>query len=472
MRLIVTYLGIVVMTLLFISTYILAAINQYLYNQKKVELLAGANVIANVVSEYMESNRERIPMSVSRLNSDDSTRVIITDKHAVVIYDSGDYTDVRGKVLMKEEITSALKGVDTVSISKNSEIGTVVEGAVTVLSDLEVLGAVYISETAEETENFVADIRWILIVISAVVCLLVGVLSWVMADIIISPIEKLTKFISSFDPATRDKRIEVTGKDEIAELANAFNGMTERLEDMEEKRRLFVSNASHELKTPLSSIKLLSESILSMQTDGDSYISEFMNDINGEVDRLAKIVDRLLTLTKLDAGTDVAEMKLVCINTLLERVSRSLKPQADRKNIAMAVLDMEEVYAELDLSKMWQVIYNITDNAIKYTPAGGVVKIVLKKEGEFCRIEISDNGIGIPEDDVNRIFDRFYRVDKARSRESGGTGLGLSIVKDMVELHKGKILVDSKEGEGSTFIIILPLKQTDKGEEQNETDSN
>ena len=370
---------------------------------------------------------------------------------------------------MKEEITSALLGNDTVSTTKTDEIGNVLEGAVTVLSDSEIIGAVYISQTMQETEDFLENIRWILVVISIVVCLLISVLSWVMADIIISPIETLTQFVSSFNSSTMNKRIKVTGRDEISELANAFNNMADRLEEMEEKRRQFVSNASHELKTPLSSIKLLSESILSVQTEENSYIGEFMTDINGEVDRLAKIVDRLLTLTKMDAGTDVLDTKLTCINELLERVSRSLKPQADRKNIAMAVIDTEQVYAEVDAQKMWQVIYNLTDNAIKYTPAGGVVKLTLKKEGEFCRIEISDNGIGIPESDVDRVFDRFYRVDKARSRESGGTGLGLSIVKDVVELHKGKILVDSKEGAGSTFIIILPLRQhADKEETNNE----
>ncbi len=447
------------LTLLFISTYILAAINQYLYNQRKVELLANANVIANVVIDYMANNNEQLRLAISRLNLENTTRVIVTDSKAVVIFDTNDYSDIRGKILMKEEITSALKGVDTVTITEADEVGTILEGAVTVLSESKILGAVYVSETARDTQAFIDDISWILVVISLVVCLLVGVLSWVMADIIIGPIEKLTKFVSSFDPTDLDKRIEVVGNDEISELGAAFNSYADRMEEMEEKRRLFVSNASHELKTPLSSIKLLSESILSMQTEQDSYITEFMTDINGEVDRLAKIVDRLLTLTKLDAEMDVLETKLTSVNMLLERVSRSLKPQADRKNIAMAVIESEEVYAEVDLPKMWQVIYNLTDNAIKYTPAGGVVKIILKNEGDFCRIEVEDNGIGIPDDDAERIFDRFYRVDKARSRESGGTGLGLSIVKDVVELHKGKILLDSKVGEGSTFIIVLPKKQ-------------
>ena len=447
------------LTLLFISTYILAAINQYLYNQRKVELLANANVIANVVTDYMPNKSEQLRLAISRLNLDNTTRVIITDSKAVVVFDTNNYSDIRGKILMKEEITSALKGVDTVTITEDENVGTILEGAVTVLSESKVLGAVYVSETARDTQAFIDDISWILVVISLVVCLLVGVLSWVMADIIIGPVEKLTKFVSSFDPTDLDKRIEVVGNDEISELGAAFNSYADRMEEMEEKRRLFVSNASHELKTPLSSIKLLSESILSMQTEQDSYITEFMTDINGEVDRLAKIVDRLLTLTKLDAEMDTLETKLTSINMLLERVSRSLKPQADRKNIAMAIIDSEEVYAEVDLPKMWQVIYNLTDNAIKYTPVGGVVKIILKNEGDFCRIEVEDSGIGIPDDDIERIFDRFYRVDKARSRESGGTGLGLSIVKDVVELHKGKILIDSKLGEGSTFIIVLPKKQ-------------
>jgi len=466
MRLIVTYLGIVIMTLLFISTYILAAISQYLYNERQVELLASANIIANVVSDYVDEGQDKIAPSIARLNIPETTRVIIVNRYAEVVYDTTSYSDVRGKILMKEEIASALKGMDTVTNSENESIGTVVEGAVTIVSESEVKGAVYISETAQETEDFIADIRWILIVISAVVCLLVGVLSWVMADIIIGPIEKLTKFVSDFDPGHLEQRMEITGRDEISELAGAFNSMADRLAEMEDKRRLFVSNASHELKTPLSSIKLLSESILSMQTEEDNYISEFMTDINGEVDRLAKIVDRLLTLTKLDAETDTLEVKHVSVNTLLERINRSLKPQADIKNIMMTVTEYDEVYAELDLSKMWQVIYNITDNAIKYTQTGGMVKTTLKSEGDFCRIEIEDNGIGIPKEHLDKIFDRFYRVDKARSRESGGTGLGLSIVKDMVELHKGKILVDSKEGAGTVFILVLPKKQHTEKEEE------
>ncbi|MBR3943029.1 MAG: HAMP domain-containing histidine kinase [Clostridia bacterium] len=446
------------MTLLFISTYILAAINDHLYNQRKIELLANANIVANVISDSVKADDDRIGWLVSQLKVDNTSRIIVTDNLAKVIYDTAEYSDLQNKTLMKEEIIAALNGQDTVNVDYNDDIGAVLEGAVTVISDTETVGTVYISETAQDTEDFVAEIRWILIAISLVVCLLVGVLSWVMADIIISPIEKLTKFVSDFDLSKMDTRFDVTGKDEISELGLAFNSMADRIEEMEEKRRIFVSNASHELKTPLSSIKLLSESILTMQTEPDSYITEFMTDINGEVDRLARIVDRLLTLTKLDAGTEPMELKNTSVNMLLERIVRALKPQADRKNIAIAVVEESEVFAEIDLSKMWQVVYNLTDNAIKYTPAGGVVKVVLHDQDDYCRIDVIDNGIGIPKQDAEHIFDRFYRVDKARSRESGGTGLGLSIVKDMVELHQGKIMLNSVEGEGSDFSIVFPKK--------------
>ncbi len=202
------------------------------------------------------------------------------------------------------------------------------------------------------------------------------------------------------------------------------------------------------------------------QLDEDN-VREFMADINGEIDRLTKIIDRLLSLTKLDVESDTLDLQVTDINELAERISKSLKPVADKKNIKLSLMTDQEVLAMVDREKFWQVIYNVSDNAIKYTPAGGTVNLYVFNEGEFCRVEVLDNGIGIPQEEIDKIFDRFYRVDKARSRESGGTGLGLSIVNDVVSLHKGKILVDSTENEGTKFIIIVPknLGNRKEGEE-------
>ena len=431
--------------------------SQYLNNQQKVETLANANVIANVVAEYMD-DPAAVSYIVERTNASTSARIIITDATATVIYDSSNNNSIFGKVLIKQEIMSALKGNDVVSANKEKDIGTVIQGAVSVIRESETVGVVYVSEVASSIDEFVANVRWILIVISLIVCLLIGVLSSVMSDVIIGPIERFTRIIRGMEGDTPDKHVPVMGKDEVAELGVAFNSLIDKLEEMEEKRRLFVSNASHELKTPLSSIKLLSDSILSMNELDEESVREFMGDINGEIDRLTKIIDRLLSLTKLDVGDDQLDLKVTDLNEMADRIVKSLLPVSEDKNVTLSNATNKEALAMVDREKFWQVVYNITDNAIKYTPSGGTVTVYVFNDGEFCRIEIVDTGIGIPEDDINKIFDRFYRVDKARARESGGTGLGLSIANDVVVMHEGKILVDSTEGVGTKFIIIVPKK--------------
>lgn len=431
--------------------------SQYLKNQQKVETLANANVIANVVAEYMD-DRTAVSYLVEQTNPKASARIIVTDETATVIYDSASNNNIFGKVLIKQEIMSALKGTDVVNAYKEKDVGTVIQGAVSVISASETVGVVYVSEVASSIDEFIANVRWILIVISLVVCLLIGVLSSVMSDVIIGPIERFTRIIRGMEGDTPDKHVPVMGKDEVAELGVAFNALIDKLEQMEEKRRLFVSNASHELKTPLSSIKLLSDSVLSMNELDEESVREFMEDINGEIDRLTKIIDRLLSLTKLDVGDDKLDLKVTDLNEMADRIVKSLLPVSEDKNVTLNNATNKEALAMVDREKFWQVIYNITDNAIKYTPQGGTVTVYVFNEGDFCRIEIVDTGIGIPEDDVDKIFDRFYRVDKARARESGGTGLGLSIANDVVMMHEGKILVDSTEGVGTKFIIIVPKK--------------
>ena len=431
--------------------------SQYLQNQQKVETLANANVIANMISEYMDDPTV-ISYIVNQTSPGASSRIIITDETARVIYDSSETNSIFGKVLIKQEIMSALKGNDIVNAYKEKDVGTVIQGAATVISESETVGVVYVSEVASSIDEFIANVRWILVVISLIVCLLIGVLSSVMSDIIIGPIERFTKIIRGMEGDTPDKHVPVMGKDEIAELGTAFNTLIDKLDEMEEKRRLFVSNASHELKTPLSSIKLLSDSVISMNELDEESVREFMTDINGEVDRLTKIIDRLLSLTKLDVGDEGLDLKVTDLNEMSGRIVKSLQPVSEAKNVVLTNATTREALAMVDREKFWQVVYNITDNAVKYTPSGGTVTVYVFNEGEYCRIEIVDTGIGIPEDDVNKIFDRFYRVDKARARESGGTGLGLSIANDVVAMHEGKILVDSKEGVGTKFIIIVPKK--------------
>ena len=201
---------------------------------------------------------------VSDVRASASSRIVVLDSQAKVLYDSGENNNIKGKIFVKEEILDALEGNDVVSTYKEKEVGTVVQAAVSVISNSEIVGVVYITSAATATDDFINDIRWLFYVISLVVCVLIGALSAVMADVIVSPIEKLTAKLSKADFETGGELIRFKGSVELESLAMAFNNLSGRLAEMEEKRRAFVSNASHELKTPLSSIKLLSESVLSM----------------------------------------------------------------------------------------------------------------------------------------------------------------------------------------------------------------
>lgn len=222
---------------------------------------------------------------------------------------------------------------------------------------------------------------------------------------------------------------------------------------------MFVSDASHELKTPLATIKLLSESILQTESPDPEMVREFLEDMSSEVDRLTRIVERLLDLTKNDSQKAGAQLETVDLNKLIAKIVKKLLPLAREKKIKLSFsYDKEKEHTQmlLDRDKIYEAIYNIVDNSIKYTDREGHVTITLASDIAKTVIEVEDDGIGIPKEDAALIFDRFYRVDKARARETGGTGLGLSIAQEAVAMHGGHIEVISEEGAGSKFIIILP----------------
>lgn len=414
--------------------------------------------MAKLIEEDIKGNAKHIEEVVSGIRMSASSRIVVLDAQAKVLYDTSENNNIKGKTLVKEEILGAIEGKDVVTTHKEKEIGTVVSAAVSAISNSETVGVVYITNVATATDDFIKNIRWRFYIISIVLCILIGILSAVMADVIVSPIEKLTARLSRAEFETGGELVKFKGSIELESLALAFNNLSGRLEEMEEKRRSFVSNASHELKTPLSSIKLLSESVLSMPEIDQETVREFMTDITGEIDRLNKIIERLLSLTKIDTEAEPLSLKVTDINEMSQRIVKSLTPVAENRGIAISHITENEVIGMADREKMWQVVYNITDNAIKYTPEGGKVEVGVYDDGKDVRIEVADNGVGIPEKDIDKIFDRFYRVDKARSRESGGTGLGLSIVKELVNMHGGDIFVESIVNAGTRMKITIPKR--------------
>lgn len=293
-------------------------------------------------------------------------------------------------------------------------------------------------------------ISLILIAVSVLVCLLV-------TRSITAPINDLNAAISALSAGDFTVRAPETGNNELTDLAHAFNDMAGRIETLDRSRNQFVSNASHELKTPLTSIKALAEFLLYQEVLDETTTREFLNDINSEIDRLANVVNDLLTLVGMDSGEVKLKTEVIDLTAMLKANVKRLSPIARNRGIELELNAREDLTVMGDVIKLDQVFYNLIDNAIKYTPRRGRVDVEILRENKNAVVHVRDTGIGIPEADQKHIFDRFYRVDKARSRETGGTGLGLSIVKQIALLHGGNITLESKVDAGSDFAVTLPL---------------
>ena len=246
------------------------------------------------------------------------------------------------------------------------------------------------------------------------------------------------------------QKVSVGGNDELTMLAAEFNDLTDRLQTSEEKRRRFVSDASHELKTPLSSIKLLTDSILQNDMDAET-MREFVEDIGNEAERLNRMTAKLLSLTKVD-GAEAPESELIRMAPTVRRVVRMLGPVAERSGITLIT--------QLD-DDLYQIVFNLIENGIKYNQSGGSVTVSLGIREDSAFLRISDTGMGIPPEALSHIFERFYRVDKARSRQTGGSGLGLAIVRAIVNRNRGEIQVDSCPGKGTAFTVTFPMFDTE-----------
>ena len=281
--------------------------------------------------------------------------------------------------------------------------------------------------------------------------------AWLAVKIIFDPIKTAAAQMQKISQGHINLRASAEGYDEISQIGKAFNALTDEFEKAQKTRDEFVSDVSHELKTPLSSMKVLSESILHMRDVPEATIKEFLQDINSEIDRMTFIVNDLLTLIKLDMKETKLNSAQTKINEMLLDALKRLLPLAKEKNIRLTFEELKNVTASVDEMKMSLAVSNVIENAIKYTYKGGVVRVTLDADHAFFFVTVTDTGIGIPESEFENIFTRFYRIDKTRDRETGGTGLGLAITRSIALLHNGAVRVASRENEGSTFILRIPL---------------
>lgn len=389
-----------------------------------------------------------------------SARILIINSDYIIVKDN--YIFDEGKTIVTEDVINAFKGKSHSHINYKSSSAVI---TTPIIDDTgKISGVIKVSLSGYATIQTINYMKRISIaVMIALLLVFSGILVFVIYKLT-SPAKDMKEAILSLSDGDKNARIKKQTIKEYKDIGDAVNVLLDRLESIDGSRDEFVSNVSHELKTPMTSMKVLADSLLATENAPIEMYKEFMQDIAEEIDRENEIIGDLLNLVRTDGERAVLNIETVDVNELMEVVLKRLKPIALKNNIEIIFESMRPVTASIDRVKFIIVLTNIIENAIKYNHPEGWVKITLNADHKFFYVDVSDSGIGIPEECKDQVFERFYRVDKARSRETGGTGLGLAITKNIVLLHKGTIKFYSKENEGTTFNIRIPLNYGGKAQ--------
>lgn len=343
-------------------------------------------------------------------------------------YDSDNrYIEITTPIIEKVNDESVVKGVILVSISTD-----------------------IIHETLAELDNK-ADLLFVVLMIVVVVA------GTFLATMMMKPFEKIADVIDDITEGYDSDNLQVDDYTETQLISEAFNKMRSRMKVLDDSRQEFVSNVSHELKTPLTSMKVLADSLLAQEDVPVELYKEFMGDITEEIERENNIINDLLSLVKMDKTSSDLNVKSENINELVERILKRLRPIAALRNIELVFESFRPVTADVDEVKLTLAISNLVENAIKYNKENGWVQVSLNADHKYFYVKVADSGMGIPQESLDHIFERFYRVDKSHSKEISGTGLGLAIARNAVITHRGAIKVHSEEGVGTTFTVHVPL---------------
>jgi len=389
-----------------------------------------------------------------------SARILIINSDYIIVKDN--YIFDEGKTIITEDVINAFKGKSHSHINYKSSSAVI---TTPIIDDTgKISGVIKVSLSSYATIQTINYMKRISIaVMIALLLVFSGILVFVIYKLT-SPAKDMKEAILSLSDGDKNARIKKQTIKEYKDIGDAVNVLLDRLESIDGSRDEFVSNVSHELKTPMTSMKVLADSLLATENAPIEMYKDFMQDIAEEIDRENEIIGDLLNLVRTDGERAVLNIETVDVNELMEVVLKRLKPIALKNNIEIIFESMRPVTASIDRVKFIIVLTNIIENAIKYNHPEGWVKITLNADHKFFYVDVSDSGIGIPEECKDQVFERFYRVDKARSRETGGTGLGLAITKNIVLLHKGTIKFYSKENEGTTFNIRIPLNYGGKAQ--------
>lgn len=459
-----------------VATSLIGLVGDYLFADRRANDQASTEKLAvEVAPLWISADMGSLQTLLDTASGELGGRLMVLDTSGKVQADS--YSELNGSRVELPEVASILLNGNTVDygvhqldsgeslnllsflmpLDQNAQWVGYCTAAIT--SQGETVGILLFSSPIQDMMQRLVSLQSRMALYFVAAALAAMAIALVISRVITKPIVTLTKGIQRMGRGDLSVRVPVKGSGELRKLSETFNVMSEKLEMLDKSRNQFVSNASHELKTPLATMKILLENIIYQPEMDVELRTEFLTDVNREINRLNLIISDLLTLVSMDSKTMRLNRETFKFADIVRDVTHRLSVVADQRHqeIKVQVTDNCEMYA--DCAKLTQVVYNILDNALKYTPEGGLIRVRLIRSGRDAILSIADNGPGIPKQDQPHIFDRFYRVDKARSRDTGGTGLGLSIVNQLVLMHGGTVSVQSEEGHGSTFTVELPIHQ-------------
>ena len=424
---------------------------------RTAEIQNQCTILCDQLNSYnylTDNSSDVVNASLTQLTNIYNGRVMVINKELTVIKDT--YALDEGKTIVSENVIRCMRGESTNYYDKKNRY-IEVTSPITEAGAEEIAGVMLASVSTDTIEDslriFYTKGRGILWIIGV----LMLAFSALVAYLLVQPLRKIRNDIENITEGFEDDELHVNTYRETRQISEAFNKLLGRLKMVDASREEFVSNVSHELKTPLASMKVLADSLVLQEQVPVELYQEFMEDIAKEIDRENDIINDLLTLVKMGKTAPDLNIAPVNINQLLELTLKRLKPIAEKKNVEVVLESFRPVTAEIDEVKMTLAVSNLVENAIKYNNQGGWVHVSLNADHKFFYIKVADSGIGIPKEDQDHIFERFYRVDKSHSREIGGTGLGLAIARNAVIIHRGSIKVYSSPGEGTTFTVRVPM---------------
>ena len=449
---------------------ILQNYEQRAVNVKISDVSTQLRILANHLITYhylQDTSSEVINAELDQLSSLYDGRVLVINNDLKVVKDT--YGISENKTIISEEVVRCIKGENTSRYDRNNgyvEMTIPITETVT-LGDNEkeakerkeiVRGVMLVSASTDSISVTMEILSRKALIVEVIVIIVTTIVSVLAAKILIRPFEKITEALDEAQEGYSSDPISVTDCVETEHIGDAFNRVLGRMKVLDTSRQEFVSNVSHELRTPITSMKVLADSLISQKDVPVELYQEFMADIADEIDREDEIITDLLSLVKMDRTAADLNITEVDINALVELIMRRLRPIAQNRDVEVVYESVRPVTAAVDEVKITQVISNLVENAIKYNKEHGWVRVKLDADHQYFSVEVADSGIGIPAESIDHIYERFYRVDKSRSREIGGTGLGLAITRSAILMHRGTIKAESIEGEGTTFTIRIPLK--------------